>query len=294
MAKPSLGATASAEESLSGLRAAIDARLDAGGREWLDAADASPSALREAARLGDRALIAGFAAREGATLPGTWGEVPVGSWKVHEAARTWLLARAAEASAEPYDSLFLAYDGGDTETRRAALRALNFVRCCPPARGLELVLDAGRTYLDVLLLAAWSGNPFSAANLEAHDYRKAVLKAFFCEVPVAGFLGLEQRADATLAESMCEFMDERLAAGRKVPRELWPIAALHPRPGLVARMIGNLEHPDALERRAAAVGLGRSRDPRAASFLEERRPREPDTTVQAAISAALEQLNASR
>lgn len=294
MTIPGLGEAVSAEAALSGLRTAIEARVDDAGRAWLAAADASPASLREARRLGSRALVGGFAERATATLPGTWGTVPVGDWKLDEAARTLFLARAAEGSEDPYASLFAAYDAGDTGTRQAALRALNFVRQADPAKGLELILDAGRTYLNVLLLAAWSGNPFSSANLDEHDYRKAVLKAFFCDVPVEGFLLLEQRADPELAKSMCEFMDERLAAGRTVPRALWAIAALHPQPGLVARLIGNLEHPDALERRVAAVGLGRARDPRGEGFLAERLAREPDPKVQAAIEAALAQLKRPR
>ncbi|MEZ6183895.1 MAG: EboA domain-containing protein [Planctomycetota bacterium] len=283
-----LGLRVSAEEALSGLRTLLDARLDDAGRAWLDGAEATPAGLREAGRLGSRALIGSFKERVAATTPGTWGDVPVGEWTVDQAARVWILARAAEATPEPYDALFSAYDQGDTETRQAALRALNLVRPSAVERGLELVLDAGRTYLSVLLLAAWSGSPFASQALGQHDFRKAVLKAFFCDVSVEGILGLEARADVELAQSLGEFMDERLAAGRTVPRASWPIAALHPQPGVVARLLGMLEHPDPQERRVAAVGLGRTRDPRVGSFLEERLAREQDDTVRAAIEAALE------
>lgn len=153
-----------------------------------------------------------------------------------------------------------------------------------------MVADAGRTYLPSLLGAAWRHNPFSAEHLSDHDYRKAVLKAFFCDVPVEGFLRLEERADAELAESLCDYIDERQAAGRSVPRALWPIAAMHPRPGLVARLIGLLEHPDRAERLVAAKALRNSRDARAASFVGERLERESDDEVRAALASAREVL----
>lgn len=250
----------------------------------LEATRASlPEALR---RLGRRGLIAAFAEREGARVPGVWGEVPVGSWSVGEAGQALLLAEAADAAEQPYAALFRAYDLGDTETRVAALRALNFVRPGDVAQGLTLVLDAGRTNQTALMRAAWCDNPFSARHLDPHDWRKAVLKAFFCDVPVERFGRLEERADPELAHSLCDYIDERLAAGRPVPRTIWALAAQHPRPGLVARLIGNLEHPDAQERLAAARALGRARDPRALSFVSERLEREQDPLVSEALATA--------
>lgn len=277
-----------------GLEALVTQRLaGTSGAAWLAAQD--PTAAIDAVRarlpevgrsVGKKHLIAGFAARSDATLTGTWGEVPIGHWTVDQAVAVLLLARAADTTDAPYEALFQAYDLGDTNTRVAALRALNVVARDAPERGLDLVLDAGRTYLPELLSAAWCHSPFSAEHLTQHDYRKAVLKAFFCDVPVEGFLRLEERADADLAASLCEYIDERLAAGRPVPRSIWAVAARHPRPGLVARLIGNLEHPDRDERLAAARALGNARDPRAGSFVTERLERESDDDVRAALQQA--------
>jgi len=282
-----------AKDAQDALEARLRGRLGAGpAAEWLAERrtvadlDAARALMPEVPRaVGRRPLVAAFAERAGATLPGVWGPVPIGGWRVDGAVRALLLARAAAAAADPYDALFRAYDLGDTDTRVAALRALNLCQG-EVERGLELVLDAGRTYLTPLLEAAWAGNPFSAEHLSPHDYRKAVLKAFFCDVPVDGFLRLDERADAELAASLCDYIDERLAAGRSVPRALWAVVALHPRPGLVARLIGNLEHPDREERLAAARALARARDGRALPFIVERLAREDDAEVGAALDAA--------
>lgn len=278
------------------LRAAIDARLgpDDTARGWLDARGAEDldgirHAMADIGRvLGRKPLVAGFSERSTATLPGVHGPLRVGRWRLDEAGRTWLLATAADRAERPFDALFGLYDLGDTDTRVGALHALNFVADDDTDRGLELVLDAGRTYLDPLLTAAWCDNPFSAKHMSDEAYRSAVLKALFCNVPVDGFLDLESRADPTLAKSLYDYADEREAAGRPVPAAVWIVAALHPCPGLVARLIGRLEHPLPAERRTAAAALANARDARAASFIAERLARETDPEVQAALRAAAE------
>ena len=280
-------------DSRAGLRAALETRLGAGDAlNWLDARsaedlDAVRHAMADIGRvMGKKPLIAGFGSRDSATLDGVYGSMRVGSWRCDEAARTLLLATVADRSDTPHDVLFGLYDLGDTDTRVGALHALNFVAEVDTDRGMELVLDAGRTYLDPLLTAAWCDNPFSARFMTDEAYRGALLKALFCNVPVDGFLGLEERADPDMAKSLYDYADEREAAGRHVPATVWIVAALHPRPGLVARLIGRIEHPLPAERVVAARALANARDPRAASFIDERLSRETDPEVQAALKAA--------
>jgi hypothetical protein len=288
-----------AADARAALKALLDERL--GERAgWLEAslAEATPESvgrmLLEAGRaVGRRPLIAGFAEREGATLTGTHGMMKIGHWRTDEAVRSLLLAHVADATEHPFRTLYALYDQGDTEARVAALRALNLVDDASPEQGLEMVFDAGRTYLEELMAAAWTHNPFATAHLNDTEYRKAVLKALFCDVPVDGFIGLEERADAELAKSLCEYADERVAAGRPVPHAVWIVAARHPRPGLVARLVGALEHPLPVERRVAATALANARDVRALPFVEERLAREEDPAVLDALSRAAENTRAA-
>ena len=120
------------------------------------------------------------------------------------------------------------------------------------------------------------------------EYRKAVLKALFCDLDINGFLGLSERADNELAHSLKDFADEREAAGRAVPDVLWPVLALHPQPGLIARLIGKLEHPLASQRIVAARSLRNAGDVRALSFLTERLAREDEPSVSTSITEAIE------
>ena len=236
---------------------------------------------------GSKHLIAGFKERHDAVLITTYGPMPIGHWRTDRAARALLLAARAAKTTAPFQTLFAHYDAGDTETRVASLYAINLVEDSDIDQGMALVHDAGRTYLEVLMDAAWCNHPFSTNHMTAMEYRKAVLKALFCNVPIDGFLELSARADSELAISLKDFADEREAAGRSVPDVLWPVLALHPQPGLIARLMGRLEHPLAAQRLVAARSLENAKDKRAVTFLQERLHREEDQTVHAAISKAI-------
>jgi len=241
--------------------------------------------------VGRRALVAAIGERENASLTGVYGQLPVGHWRVDEAALVLLLAESAETMKSPFSTLFSFYDSGDTGTRVAALRALNFVTDDNVSAGLDLVHDAGRTYLQELMEAAWCNNPFSNQNLSNTEYRKAFLKALFCDVPVDGFMDLEKRADSEMAASLHDFADEREAAGRSVPDAVWVVAALHPQPGLIARLIGRLEHPMPAMRRTAVQALRNAQDPRTVSFMEERLGREDNPEISSLIQRTLASFN---
>ncbi len=287
-----------AEQSRATLRELIEARLgeSPAGAFWGEQLQTPTAAGYQALmpdigrKLGTRHLIASFAERDAATLEAPFGPMKIGAWKTVDAARTLLLAEIAAAEEAPFKALFAAYDGGDTDTRAAAIRAINFVDDGDVEAGMALVNDAGRTYLDVLLSAAWVQNPWSTAHMDDAQFRKAVLKALFCEVAVEGFIGLESRADAELATSLCEYADEREAAGRAVPDAVWIVSAIHPRPGLVARLIGRLEHPLPEARLVAIKALGNAADARSLSFLTQRLERETDDGVKAALEAVISRL----
>ncbi|MBU0553603.1 EboA domain-containing protein [Myxococcota bacterium] len=279
-------------EALEGL---LEGRAPEAGLTWLRAqaptSQTIHAALGGARQLGGRALIGAFAERKRATLETPYGEMKIGHLRLDEVARALLLARliAALAPSARAEALFGVYDTGDTEARVACLQALNLTEGLEPLQAMEMIRDAGRTYLDALLRAAWCHNPYVSAHLSDHDYRKAVLKALFLDIPVEDFIGLEARADATLAQSLCEYADERLAAGRTIPKPVWTISALNPRPGLIARLIGMLEHPLPDERLTAARALANARDPRALPFIVERLAREEAPEIITALRRAQDQ-----
>jgi hypothetical protein len=243
-------------------------------------------------RFSKRYLVAAFAERDRAWIATPRGEMPIGHWKSDEAAKLWLIATLIDDHFDhdhTYTALYQLYDASDTEGRVVCLRALNALDGSSEA-GLKIVHDAGRTYLNELMEAAWCHSPFASQSMSVEEHRKAVLKSLFCDVAVSGFMGLEERADAELSRRLCEYADEREAAGRVVPASVLRVASFYPQPGLIACLIGRLEHPSAEERLTAAIGLERASDSRALSFIEERLTREPDPEIHAALMSARQKL----
>jgi hypothetical protein len=147
-------------------------------------------------------------------LPG-WAD-----WHVQDAVRTLLLARLPLTGTELAREAEARYWGGDAAERRGVLRALPFL----PVGDAALVLtdDALRTN-DTRLIAAALG-PYARAHLDQYRWRQAVLKCLFTGVPLRTVAGLRERRDAELARMALGFAEERRAAGRTVPADLWLVA----------------------------------------------------------------------
>ena len=231
-------------------------------------------------------------------------EIPLRAWRVDDAARVALICAFAEhfepssvgesfrepaARRDPSQSAeALArelYFAGDLRERTGALRGLAVVGRTPAA--LDTVLDAGRASAVELFEAAIAENPYASRVLPAEEFRRIVLKCAFVGVPLDRVVGLETRADEELSRMLLSYVSEREVAGRSVPPDIWPIVALHPTPGLAAKLIGYLDHPAESHRMTAAVALGRMGDRRARPFLEDRLRRETDPAVRRAIERAM-------
>lgn len=207
-ASPTVSSPAPPTEAVAALHARLNSQLDAIARAWLD------SALDEAA-----------------AHPGTHGPISVWELRIAEAGRRCgpehadtarvLLLHAARADA---DTLARVYRQGTAAERRAVLHALPHLVPGPDA--LPIIEDALRTN-DTRLLAAAVG-PYAARHLDAHNWRHAVLKCLFTGVPIDAVAELPRRArgDFELARMLGDYADERSAAGRPVPEDLYRVLAL--------------------------------------------------------------------
>ncbi|NEC30123.1 sugar phosphate isomerase [Streptomyces sp. SID8111] len=190
------------------LRRRLADRLDPAARAWLD-----------------RAL------EEAAEHPGTHGPISVWELRLAEAGRRCgpdhadaariLILDAARADA---DALTRVYSQGTAAERRAVLHAL--AHLVPGPDAVPLVEDALRTN-DTRLVAAALG-PYGARHLDPHAWRHAVLKCLFTGVPVDRITDLARRArgDGELARMLGDFAEERTAAGRSVPDDLYRVLTL--------------------------------------------------------------------
>ncbi|WP_306316432.1 MULTISPECIES: EboA domain-containing protein [unclassified Streptomyces] len=203
--------------ALDTLRERLDATLEPAARAWLDAALADADADADA----DAEVEAGI--HELAASPWELRFAEAGRRTSDEHADTVrvLLLHAARADTPTLAAL---YTQGSAAERRAVLLALPHLVEGPDAR--PLVEDALRAN-DTRLVAAAVG-PYAATHLPAHAWRHAVLKCLFTGVPVDAVAGLAERArgDRELARMVCDFADERRAAGRPVPDDLHLVLSL--------------------------------------------------------------------
>ncbi|MGW0709502.1 EboA domain-containing protein [Streptomyces sp. NPDC002643] len=201
--------------------------LDPAARAWLDEAvtriGAKPSAIR--------ALFPAARRRCGSARLDE-------HWTVDEAARALLIVALPLTGDELAAELAGLFRHGDPAEQRAVLRALPLLdgdyaddTAGDPAellhdRALPLVREALRGNDNSVIEAALGA--YGAAWLTDDEYRQAVLKCVFCEIPLDRIAGLDTRADVRLAEMLGDFAHERVAAGRDVPADVWRVTGAPP------------------------------------------------------------------
>jgi hypothetical protein len=195
------------------LTAALASHLTEDGAAWLAAARARVS--------GEPAAIEVLFPAVGRHCGRGPLDEPFGGWTVDDAARTLLIADLPLTGAALTEAIEGLYRYGDAAEQRGVLRALSVAG---PVRKLgdafvPIIRDALRTN-DTRLIAAALG-PYGARHLDAATYRQGVLKCVFTGIPLAGISGLDRRVDDELVRMMSEFADERIAAGRVVPDDVW-------------------------------------------------------------------------
>ncbi|WP_340374641.1 EboA domain-containing protein [Streptomyces sp. SS7] len=197
---------------------ALDQRLTADAAAWLTDA---------VARIGqDPAAVRGLFPAVGRRC----GRDPlIAGWTVADAARARLLTALPLAGAALGEEITALHRYGDPAEQRAVLLCLALLEDADASfadRGLPLVRATLRGN-DTDLIEAALG-PYAARHLDAEGYRQAVLKSVFCGIPLARIAGLTDRADRELARMLADFAHERVAAGRDVPADVWPVLRAHP------------------------------------------------------------------
>ncbi|MEV6996741.1 EboA domain-containing protein [Streptomyces sp. NPDC093982] len=145
-------------------------------------------------------------------------------WTVDEAARAVLLTALPLRGQALADEVTGLHRHGDPAEQRAVLRTLPLLDLGDLA--LPLVRETLRGN-DTTLIEAALG-PYAAAHLPDAEYRQAVLKCVFCEIPLDRVSGLGARADRELARMLGDFAHERIVAGRDVPEDILPVVRAFP------------------------------------------------------------------
>lgn len=136
----------------------------------------------------------------------------------------WRVALLLAAASRPDFTTLLAtcFRGGDTDERRAVLRALPLLP--DAARFAPLAADACRSSVQPIFEAIACENPYPARHLAALHFEQMVLKALFLNVALARVVGLGARRTPELARMARDYAAERRAAGRAVSPDLAALA----------------------------------------------------------------------
>lgn len=189
---------------------------------------------------------------------------------------------------EIQESICRAYREGDSREKAAIISALPYLECSTDGQPyLNLALDCGRTNEADLFARIAIGSSFPSLYYSDKQFNQLVMKAAFSDFDLSGIAGLQERTNSELARMGMEYVDERLSAGRSFPVSLWfAIAPINP-PGTCARMLGELQHSQAVRRRTAALALGQTSDLRVIDFLQERLAMENDSETQENIESSI-------
>lgn len=162
-----------------------------------------------------------------AVSPETFGaiqeEAPglsVAGWDEFRLARVMLLLILAEQAPVDYRETLEAVLGSADLREQVAIFSA-FPLLPEPEFLVPLAREASRTNIVDVFDAIALDNPFPAAHFPEEAWNQLVLKALFISRPLYRMEGIDDRANATLAEALSNLAHERWAAGRPVSPELW-------------------------------------------------------------------------
>ena len=137
----------------------------------------------------------------------------------------------------------------------------------PPRHRLRAA-EGVRTNMKSVFEAVAHRNPYPAEQMPEDAWNQMVLKALFVGSTLDPIVGLDGRANPTLARMLDDYAHERWSAGRPVSPELWRCVG----PFATGPMLADLERVLTTgtppERAAAVLALRRSPDPEAGRLLD--------------------------
>lgn len=141
-------------------------------------------------------------------------------WTTVRLSRVWLLTRLDSSDREIYvrqiETLFDTAEMNELVALYSALPLLGY-----PEHWLFRATEAVRSNVGDVFDALVMHNPYPARYFTEAAWNQLVLKTIFNDKPIHHIVGLEERANGTLAHILSDFAHERWAAGRSVAPEVW-------------------------------------------------------------------------
>jgi len=141
-------------------------------------------------------------------------------WTVDRVCRVWLLMQLESLDKDNYidriENLFPQAEMNELVALYSSLPVLAY-----PEAWTWRCAEGIRSNIGTVLEALMYHNPYPASNLDEAPWNQLVLKAFFTEKNVNNIVGLDERSNQNLANTLFDYVEERWAAGRTVNQQIW-------------------------------------------------------------------------
>jgi len=187
-------------------------------------------------------------------------------WSVDAAARVLTLLHLAKKNPDnfksPLQSLCATADVSEAITYYRAIDLF------PGNESFEELIGEGlRTNMRAVFEAIAHNNPYPLKHFNDHRWNHMILKALFVESSLSPILGLDERANADLAQILCNYAHERWAANRTVTPELWRCVGPHATIDMLKDLERASQASDRNEHLGAMLALSQCPLPQAATLL---------------------------
>ena len=134
-------------------------------------------------------------------------------WTFDQVVRLDLLIQLDESN------LDLLFETAEMHEAVALTKALPFLP--NPSAFLLRATDAVRSNVGPVFDAIAFGNSYPKDYFSEAEWNQLVLKCIFNDKAIHQIIGLDERANETLANTLSDFAHERWSAGRRVPSQVW-------------------------------------------------------------------------
>lgn len=146
-------------------------------------------------------------------------------WSIDKLARVWLLMQLSSVDKEAYiKKINSLVSNAEMNELVALYAALPFYRY--PEEWILFCESGIRSNIGLVLEAIMYDNPYPAEYLSEAAFNQLVLKAFFTEKDVTRIIGLTNRMNQALADTLADYVDERTAAQRTVEPNIYKLIEL--------------------------------------------------------------------
>lgn len=188
---------------------------------------------------------------EAASIRNGWN--PEG-WTVDQIGRIILLLSFAEQPKDEFldkiEKLFVSSDWGEAEVLYKALPLYPY-----PEAFKAQTAEGVRSNITPVFNSIALNNPYPAEYLDEGAWNQVVLKATFVGSPIYKIIGIDDRANPTLAKILVEYAHERWSAGRPVSPELWRPVGPFLSDEYETEIERVFQHPDNIQKQAASLAL---------------------------------------